>query len=63
MTKTRFQGILQNLHFTENHKNDKSDIDFKFPPVMKHFNATFTLFLGNGKVLMVISTNLKINLV
>lgn len=63
MTKTRFQGILQNLHFTDNQKNDKSDIDLKFPPVMKHFNATFTSFLGNGKVLMIISANLKINLV
>ena len=49
MTKTRFQATLQSLHFTDNQKKDKADKGFKFRPVMKHFNVTLTLVLGNSK--------------
>ena len=38
IASTRFQAILQNLHFTNNQKKDDSDKRFKVGAVIKHFN-------------------------
>ena len=36
MTRTRFQFILQNLHFSNNDNDDKTDKSYKIRPAIKH---------------------------
>ena len=38
MTRTRFQSILQNLHFSNNDNDDKADKWHKVRPVIKDLN-------------------------
>ena len=38
MTRTRFQSILKNLHFSNNDNDDKVDKWHKVRPVIKHLN-------------------------
>ena len=40
-TRTRFQEILQNIHFADNSKNDSSDKGYKIHPIIEHFNKSF----------------------
>ena len=48
MTRTRFQAILQNLHFADNQEKDNSDKTFKIQPIIQHFNKVFPATLGNS---------------
>ena len=39
MIRNRFCEILQNLHFADNRKDDKTDKAFKMRPVIDHLNS------------------------
>ena len=41
MTRTRFQSILQNFHFSNNDNDDKTDKSYKIRPAIKHVNKVF----------------------
>ena len=41
MTRTKFQFILQNLHFSNNDNDDKTDKSYKICPVNKYLNKVF----------------------
>ena len=47
MTRTRFQSILQNLHFSNNDNDDKADKWHKVRPVIKHLNKELAESLSN----------------
>ena len=47
MTRTRFQSILQNLHFSNNDSDDKIDKSYKSRPVIEHLNKVFAESLSN----------------
>lgn len=48
MTRTRFQLILQNLHFNDNEKDDKTDKTYKIKPIIDHLNNQFSKSLSNS---------------
>ena len=48
MTRTRFQSILQNLHFSNNDNDDKTDKSYKICPVIEHLNKIFAINLLNS---------------
>ena len=48
MTRTRFQSILQNLHFSNNGNGDKTDKSYKIRPVIEHLNKVFAEILSNS---------------
>ena len=41
MIRNRFREILENLHFADSRKNDKTDKTFKMRPVTDHLNSKF----------------------
>ena len=43
----RFCEILQNPHFADNRKDDKTDKAFKMKPVIDHLNLRFSEVLSN----------------
>ena len=45
--QNRFCEILQNLHFADNRKDDKTDKAFKMRPVIDHPNSKFSEVLSN----------------
>ena len=47
MIRNRFCEILQNLHFADNRKDDKTDKAFKMRPVIDHLNSNFSEVLWN----------------
>ena len=47
MIRDRFGEILQNLHFADNRKDDKTDKAFKMKPVIDHLNLRFSEVLSN----------------
>ena len=47
MIRNRFCEILQNLHFADNRKDDKTDKAFKMRPVIDHLNSKFSEVLSN----------------
>ena len=47
MIRNRFCEILQNLHFADNRKDDKTDKAFKMISVMDHLNSKFYEVLSN----------------
>ena len=47
MIRNRFCEILQNLHFADNRKDDKTDKAFKIKPVIDHPNSKFSEVLSN----------------
>ena len=47
-TRTRFQSILQNLHYFNNDNDDKTDKPYKIRPVIKHLNNVFVESLSNS---------------
>ena len=48
MTRTRFQSILQNLHFSNNNNDNKTDKLYKIRPVIEHLNKVFAESLFNS---------------
>ena len=42
MSRSRFEEILQNLHFSDNTKDDKSDKGYKVRSLINHFNLRFS---------------------
>ena len=48
MKRTRFQSILQNLHFSNNDNEDKTNKLYKIPPVIEHLNKVFAESLSNS---------------
>ena len=47
MVRNRFCEILQNLHFADNRKDDKTDKAFKMRSVIDHLNSKFCEVLSN----------------
>ena len=47
MIRNCFCKILQNLHFGDNRKNNKTDKAFKMRPVIEHLNSKFPSVLSN----------------
>ena len=47
MIRNRFCEILQNLHFADNRKDDKTDKAFKMRPVIDHLNLESCKVLSN----------------
>ena len=47
MIRNCFYEILQNLHFADNRKDDKTDKAFKMRPVIDHLNSKFSEVLSN----------------
>ena len=47
MIWNRFNEILQNLHFADNKKDDKTDKAFKMRPVIDHLNSKLFEVLSN----------------
>ena len=47
MTQNYFCEILQNLHFADNRKDDKTDKAFKMRPVIDYLNSKFSEVLSN----------------
>ena len=47
MIQNHFYEILQNLLFSCNRKDDKTDKDFKMRPVIDHLNSKFSQVLSN----------------
>ena len=47
MIQNRFYEILQNLHFSDNRKDDKTDKAFRMRPVIDHPNSKFLQVLSN----------------
>ena len=41
MSRSRFEKILQNFHFSDNTKDDKSDKGYKVRSLINHFNQSF----------------------
>ena len=48
MTRTRFQSILQNLHFSNNDNDAETDKSYKIRPVIEHLNKEFAENLSNS---------------
>ena len=48
MTRTRFQPILQNLHFSNNDNNDKTYKSYKIRRAIEHLNKEFAESLSNS---------------
>ena len=44
MIRNRFCEILQNLHFADSRKNDKTNKAFKMRPVVDHLNSKFSRY-------------------
>ena len=47
MIRNHFYEILQNLHFADNRKDDKTKKAFKMRPVIDHPNSKFSEVLSN----------------
>lgn len=47
MTRTQSSTILQNLHFANNHRPDKSDKAYKLRPVMDNLNTAYQAVMSN----------------
>ena len=47
MVRNRFCEILQNVHFADNRKDDKTSEAFKMRPVVDHLNSKFSEVLSN----------------
>ena len=48
MTRTSFQYILENLHFSNNSNDDKTDKSYKIRSIIKHLNKVFAKSLSNS---------------
>ena len=48
MTRTRFQSILQNLHFSNDDNEDKTDKSYKIRPAIEHLKKVFAESLSSS---------------
>ena len=48
ITRTRFQSILQNLHFPNTDNDNKTDKSYKIRPTIEHLNKVFAKSLSNS---------------
>ena len=48
MIRTKFQSILQYLHFHINDNEDKTEKLYKIRPVIEHLNKVFAESLSNS---------------
>ena len=48
MTRARFQSILQNLYFSNEVNDDKTDKSYKIRPLIEHLNKLFAESHLNG---------------
>ena len=48
MAKTKFQSILQNLHFSNNDNDDKTDESYKIRAAIEHLSKVFAESLLNS---------------
>ena len=48
MTRTRFQSILQNLYFSNNDNDNKTDKLYKIRPIIEHLIKVFAESLSNS---------------
>ena len=48
MDRSRFEDILQNLHFSDNTKDEKSDKGYKIRSFINNFNQSFSNPVSNG---------------
>ena len=48
MTRRMFQSILQNLHFSNNDNDSKTDKSYKIHPVIEHLNKLFAESRSNS---------------
>ena len=39
--RTRYQDVLQNLHFADNTTQNKKDKSYKIKPIIDHLNESF----------------------
>ena len=46
--KNMVQSILQNIHFSNNDNDDKTDKSYKIRPVIEHLNKAFSESLSNS---------------
>ena len=46
--RTRFQSMLQSLHFSNNNNDNKTDKSYKIRPDTKHLNKVFAKSLSNS---------------
>ena len=47
MARSRFEDILQNLHFSDNTEDDKSDKRYKVRYLINRFNESFSNSVWN----------------
>ena len=47
VTRTRYQEVLQNLHFAENTKQDKTVKYYKIKPIIDRLNELFQAVFSN----------------
>ena len=45
--RTRYQEVLQSLHFVDNTKKDKTDKGYKIIPFINHLNESFKVVFSN----------------
>ena len=50
MSRTRFEQILQNLHFADNQKEEKIDKAYKVSSVISHFKDSFLACVSNDSI-------------
>ena len=50
MARTTFQSILQNLHFSNNDNDDRTDKSYKISPVIEHLNKVFEYLLKTCRI-------------
>ena len=48
MARTKFQSILQNLHFSNNDNDDKTDESYKIRAAIEHMSKVFAESLLNS---------------
>ena len=56
MTRTSFQSILHNLHFSNNDNDDKTHQSYRIGPVIGHINKVFAESLPNNPFQLMMST-------
>ena len=47
LTRTRYQEVLQQIHFANNTKLDKNDKGYKIRPIISHLNELFQAVISN----------------
>ena len=45
--RTRYQEVLQNVHFANNKKQEKTEKDYKIRPIIDRLNESFSAVFSN----------------